>query len=166
MKSLERWRVIAPLLLLSVGSALWLRLGETPAEPAAYDGPQRAARAQVAEAFAPVTLSPRPAPAEATDPFVGRSWYVPPTPTPTPPPAIKPAPAPVVPRLPFAYLGKIEEDAREPVFFLQRNEKMYAVRPGDTIDGIYRVEGEAGGRLRLTYLPMDLAQAVELGGGS
>ena len=74
-------------------------------------------------------------------------------------------PVPPVPRVPFVYLGKIEEAGRAPVFFLQKDEKMYAVGAGEIVDGIYRVEGETGGRLRLTYLPMDIAQAVELGGG-
>lgn len=163
MKPFERWRWIAPLLTLSVGSALWLRGVDHPTEAAMHAGSQRAARAQLPASAEQVALRPRPVAAKTTDVFVSRSWYVPP---PAPPPrAAMPPPVPSAPRLPFDYLGKIEEATRAPVFFLQKGEKMYAVRAGDTIEGIYRVEGEAGGRLRLTYLPMDFAQAVELGSG-
>ncbi len=161
MKRLERWRLIAPLLVLSVGSALWLRAGEDETEAAIYAGPQRVARAQMPVASEHVALRPRPAAVKTTDVFMSRSWYVPPPPPPSRA-AMPPAP-PSAPPLPFAYLGKIEETARAPVFFLQKGDKMYTVSAGDTIDGVYRVEGETGGRLRLIYLPMDFAQAVELG---
>ncbi len=163
MKQLERWRVVTPLLLLSVGSAWWLRVQDNDAEATIYESPQRAARAQTPGPLEQVVLRPRPNEAKTSDVFVSHSWYVPPPPS--PPRAAAPPPAPSAPRLPFAYLGKIEEATRAPVFFLQKGEKMYTVSAGDIIDGVYRVEGETGGRLRLTYLPMDLAQAVELGGG-
>lgn len=163
MKSFERWRVLAPLLVLSVGSAWWLRAGHHSTDATLYAGPQRVARAQTPAPLEQVALRPRSATAKTTDVFVSRSWYVPP-PAPPPRPAA-PTPAPSAPPLPFAYLGKIEEAARAPIFFLQKGEKMYSVTAGDTIDGIYRVEGETGERLRLTYLPLDTAQLVELGRG-
>jgi hypothetical protein len=164
VKPLERWRVIVPLLVLSVGSAWWLRAGEHQPEATIYTGPQRVARVQLPATAEQVELRQRPVKVKTTDVFVSRSWYVPPPPPTRPAMPVLP-PAPSAPPLPFAYLGKIEETGRAPVFFLQKADKMYTVSAGDTIDGVYRVEGETGGRLRLTYLPMDLAQAVELGSG-
>lgn len=163
MRQLERWRVIAPLLLVSAISAWWLRADNNDSEAAIYERPQRVARAQAPVSLEQVVVRPRETQVKTADPFVSRSWYVPPPPP--PPPAATPPPPPTAPRLPFSYLGKIEEAANAPVFFLQKGEKLYTVKSGDIVDGIYRVEGDTGGRLRLTYLPMNLAQAVELGGG-
>lgn len=95
----------------------------------------------------------------ASDLFAGKSWYVPP-----PPPKPAPPPPPTAPPLPFGFVGSYQEPDGRLVFFLSKGESLYTVSVGDVIDGIYRVESASGGRLELTYLPLNIRQAMNIGG--
>ena len=103
---------------------------------------------------------------EPRDAFETKSWYVPPP----PPPPAAPArvekmlpPAPTAPQLPFSFLGQYEEDGRLVVLLMQ-GERMLVVKPGDVIEGKYRVEGIDGRLLTLTYLPLGIKQTLDVGG--
>jgi len=107
---------------------------------------------------APSVPTPPPAPA------------VIPTPTPAPKsPAGQPAPsittapspppAPKPPALPFAYMGKFEQDART-IYFLVKADKLYTVTDGEDIDETYRFEGKRGNQLRIIYKPLQIAQTL------
>lgn len=74
----------------------------------------------------------------------------------TPPPP----PPPQAPPLPFRYLGMLGEQEEQTIVFLERQDKSYAVRPGDLIDGTYRVEEAGEGHVVFTYLPLDLKQVL------
>jgi hypothetical protein len=97
---------------------------------------------------------------ETANLFAGKSWYV----APPPPPAAKPLPAPppTAPPLPFTYLGRYQ-DAATPIIYLVRGERVLLVRAGDVIEGTYRVDGIAGSRLGLTYLPLNIGQTLDIG---
>ena len=64
--------------------------------------------------------------------------------------------------MPFAYLGKLVEDATTTVF-LARQDRNYIVRAGDTIDGTYRVERIGDDALVVTYLPLKIQQTLPFG---
>lgn len=89
-----------------------------------------------------------------TDIFSGKSWYV-------PPPAPIPVP-PSAPPIPFTYMGKIVEDGI-PLFFLSKQERSYSVKPGDILDGTYRVDAIETGTVTLTYLPLNIKQTLSIG---
>lgn len=74
-----------------------------------------------------------------------------------------PPPPPSAPPLPFVYLGKMVDGANTTVF-LSSQQRNLAVKAGDTIDNIYRVEGIAGDSMTLTYLPLNAQQQLYLGG--
>ena len=107
-------------------------------------------------------------PDTAADPEVGKafsaiSWYVPPPPPPPPPPPrYVPPPPPTAPPMPFSYFGRYEE-GETLIILLVKGERIYTVSAGDVIENTYRVEGLAGGRLELTYLPLDIRQTLSTG---
>jgi hypothetical protein len=88
------------------------------------------------------------------DLFAARSWYVAP-----PPP---PAPKPSAPALPFTYAGRMVEDGAATVF-LSARDRNHAVRSGDVIDQQWRVDAIGATTMTLTYLPLNLAQTLNLG---
>lgn len=110
-------------------------------------------------------------PQAAADPEVGNafsaiSWYVPPPPPPPPPPPkYVPPPPPTAPPLPFSYFGRYEEGGTQ-IILLVKGDRIYTVSTGDVIENTYRVEGMAGGRLELTYLPLDIRQTLSTGEAS
>lgn len=95
------------------------------------------------------------------DLFASTSWYVPPPPP--PPRPAPPPPPPSAPPLPFTYLGQLREAPGQDVVFLVKGDRLYTVTAGDVIDGTYRVDGISAGRLKLTYLPLDIPQFLALG---
>jgi hypothetical protein len=102
----------------------------------AQDG-QLAVRGQLAEAplgdpfVAPVAKAPKIA-------------LVAPAPPPPPPPVIQaPAPPPPPPRpvLPYRYVGMLaDRDGGDAVVFLMLGEKMLMARPGETLEGGWRLD--------------------------
>ena len=100
--------------------------------------------------------------ATAGNPFGAISWYVPPPPPPPAPPRVVPPPPPTAPPLPFSFLGRYEEAGTQ-IILLVRGDRIYTVSAGDVIDNTYRVEGLAGGRLELTYLPLNIKQTISTG---
>lgn len=66
------------------------------------------------------------------------------------------------PSLPFVVLGRYIEAGQE-VIFLQHNNQNLVVRVGDTLLEQYKVESLQGTTLNLRYLPLNLAQSLEIG---
>jgi hypothetical protein len=66
------------------------------------------------------------------------------------------------PSLPFIVLGRYIEAGQE-VIFLQHNNQNLVVRVGDTLLEQYKVESLQGTTLNLRYLPLNLAQSLEIG---
>jgi hypothetical protein len=95
--------------------------------------------------------------------FHTQSWYVaPPPPPPAPVIATPPAP-PQAPPMPFAVMGSYAHPGDATVYFLTRGDRVFDVHVGDTIDGIYSVDGVADGQLKLTYKPLNIQQTLPLG---
>jgi len=94
------------------------------------------------------------------DAFQVQSWYVPPPLPPALPAAPPPPPAP--PPLPFTYMGQLLEDGKLTVF-LTRQDQNYAAKPGDILDGTYRVDSVAPQRVVFTYLPLNMQQSLATG---
>jgi len=90
--------------------------------------------------------------------FKPKSWYVAPPPPPPPPP-----PKPTAPPLPFTFIGKTQEPDGTITLFLSGHDRVYLVKSGDTIDGIYRIDGIKNGQLTLTYLPLQIQQSLTVG---
>lgn len=100
--------------------------------------------------------------AAAGNPFGAISWYVPPPPPPPAPLRVVQPPPPTAPPMPFSFFGRYEEGATQ-IILLVKGERIYTVSAGDVIDNTYRVEGLAGGRLELTYLPLNIKQTISTG---
>lgn len=92
------------------------------------------------------------------DVFKAKSWYVPP-----PPPKPVPPPPPAPPPLPFTYMGKLLEEGKLTVF-ISHQDRNYAVKAGDTIEGSYRVDKVEAQRVLFTYLPLNMQQTLVIGG--
>jgi hypothetical protein len=92
--------------------------------------------------------------AEIADVFPAQSWYVPP---PEAPPVRTPPP------LPFAYLATVREAGGITVFLTAQNRN-FPIKPGELIDGSYRVEAVDDRRVVFTYLPMGMKQTLVIGG--
>jgi hypothetical protein len=127
---------------------------------AAAPPPRAAARQRVGRAL--YDLSHRVADAaSAATLFQVHSWYVPPPPPPPPPPVVEaPPPAPTAPPLPFAYMGSYVADGGAPVYFVTRNDRIYDLKVGDTIEGSYSFDGPKGDRLVFTYKPLNVQQTL------
>jgi len=94
--------------------------------------------------------------------FATRSWYTPPPPPPPAPPA--PEAVPTAPPLPYAFLGSYTNADKETVYFLSRDDRVYDVKSGDTLDQVYSISAE-GEQLVFTYKPLNVRQSLPLGGG-
>ena len=96
--------------------------------------------------------------APAAGVFGTQDWNPPPAEPPPPPPP----PPPSAPPLPFAYIGKAVSDGAVEVY-LARSGTTYIVRDNMVIDGIYRVDDISPPTLKLTYLPLNQVQQINIG---
>jgi hypothetical protein len=60
-------------------------------------------------------------------------------------------------------MGKLLDDGKLTVF-LTKQDRNYAIKAGDTIDGAYRVESVEAQRVLFTYLPLNMQQTLVIGG--
>ncbi len=124
--------------------------GPAPATSAASTASSAAAREPWAEPT-PVQLA---------------AWQPPPPPPPPPAPppvAAAPPPPPVAPPAPYQMIGRVieGEGARAvEVALLSGPNKAVSARPGDVIDGQWRVEQVSESGVRLTWLPGQLPQNI------
>ena len=93
--------------------------------------------------------------AQAGDIFRAQSWAPPPPPRSE---AEKNQPPPPPP-LQFKYLGKIIEDEVTQVF-LALAERNYVVKPGENINGQYRLDEVNDRGITVTYLPLNIKQIL------
>jgi hypothetical protein len=137
---------LAPALPRDAGRAPALAAATTRA--AALDLDRLDARQRALDAAAP----------RAT-PFGRVSWA--PPPPPPPPPA--PPPRPVAPPFAYTYLGALLDGGVRTAFF-GKDDRVLALKAGDTVDGAYRVDDMNDKQMLLTYLPLDQKLSVPLGG--
>jgi hypothetical protein len=145
-----------------------VRLVLAAAAPAALPAP---AEPKAASASPPAPAIAAPAAAAGANPFGPISWQ---PPAPAQPPAAAPSAAPasvqvpaaagppIAPPLPFRFLGRYGDGQVQSVM-LAKGERLYLARPGDTIDGAYRIDAVTAQSVELTYLPMQLKQSLGTG---
>ena len=95
--------------------------------------------------------------------FARHSWYVAPPPPPPAPVVEVTLPPPTAPPLPFVIMGSYARPGDSTVYFLTRDDRVFDVHVGDTIDGTYKVASAANGQLLLTYLPLNIRQSLPIG---
>lgn len=91
--------------------------------------------------------------------FGSRNW----TPPPPPPAAPPPPPPPVAPPLPYTFIGKALADGAWEVFLARGADRTFIVRNQMVIDGAYRIDSIAPPMMKLTYLPLNQAQQLNIG---
>ncbi|HJX19181.1 MAG TPA: hypothetical protein VJ437_13455 [Acidiferrobacterales bacterium] len=159
----RRWLILGALLVGTVVAAVVLDQGDR-AESESISVASASAGKKTESAAPVIDLEKLKRPAARTDVvnvLGSKTWYVPPPPPkPLPPP---PPPPPEAPPLPFVYMGKLQEGGGHLVFFLVKGDRVYTVRAGDVIDATYKVEGVSGGKLTLTYLPLNIQQTLTVG---
>ncbi len=93
--------------------------------------------------------------------FGTQDWNPPPAAqAPAAPPP--PPPPPTAPPLPFTFIGKAVSDGAMEVY-LARSGTTYIVRENMVIDGTYRVDDISPPTLKLTYLPLNQVQQINIG---
>ena len=108
-----------------------------------------------------VSFATRAATKVGKDLFSSHSWYIAPPPPPPPPPIASAAPS--APPLPYTFLGSYVKSGDKPVYFLVRGDRVFDVRPGDTLENTYAVGNASRGQLQLTYLPLKQDQWLSVG---
>jgi len=161
----QRWLWLGGMLAATLAAAIWVDQQEQKSAAPVVTPPARSG----GHGTKPEQATPRlpleklqarregEAQEQVEDAFQAKSWYVPP-----PPPKPVPPPPPSPPPLPFAYLGKLLE-AGQVTVFLTRQDRNYAVKSGETIDGAYRVESIDAQRVVFTYLPLNMQQTLVMG---
>ncbi len=81
---------------------------------------------------------------------------------PPPPPPVQ---LPAVPA-PFKYAGTQRLSSGRTVYFLTKENRIYAVEAGQAIDSSYTFEGQEGDQLIVTYLPLHQKQTITTNTGS
>ncbi|HMC13337.1 MAG TPA: hypothetical protein VKG67_03235 [Gallionellaceae bacterium] len=90
------------------------------------------------------------------DLFAAKSWYV-------PPPSPKGRQQPSAPPVPFVYIGMMVENGSGAIVFLGQQDRVYAVKEGDSIEANYRVDEIKAPVMILTYLPLGVKQTLQIG---
>jgi hypothetical protein len=73
------------------------------------------------------------------------------------------APAPVAPPIPYRVAGQVVHDGAMHVI-LAKGDRVSTVRVGDVVDDSYRVEAITPDSVTLVYLPLKIAQQVQVSG--
>jgi hypothetical protein len=95
--------------------------------------------------------------------FASRNWSPPPKPVEKLKEAAAPQPPPPeAPPLPFRFLGRMVDNGKIS-YFLQWNDRNLVMHAGESVDGTYVLEGESGGGLTFTYVPLNQKQTLVVG---
>lgn len=160
----NRWILLGGLLALTLGVSLWLdadRGDDTVVvDLAKTDRAKSLRQASEEESLALDALRWQRVADKPDNAFEVKSWYVAP-----PQPKSLPPPPPAAPPLPFTYLGRMMEKGEATVFLLNQ-DRNYAVKIGDVLEGTYRLASIETGAITLIYLPLNMQQTLATGGGS
>lgn len=164
MTTRTRWLILSSLLTATLVAVVWVdeQAGETDVPAVEAKTTKSAGEAQHARkmslALEKLQRTAKEEETEIQDVFKSKSWFVPP-----PPPKPTPPPPPAPPPLPFKYFGKLEE-AGQLTVFVTKQDRNYALKAGDSIDGAYRVERVDAKGVTFTYLPLNMQQTLAIGG--
>ena len=158
-----RWLILGGLLTATLVAMVWVDDRSTETESAVVSGAEKVTAKKMKAQSLRLSLenlgrTQRDEPEQVEDLFKAKSWYVPP-----PPPKPGPPPAPTPPPLPFQYMGKLFEEGKLTVF-ITNQDRNYAVKAGDTIEGSYRVDRVDPQQVLFTYLPLNMQQTLVIGG--
>ncbi|WP_373987780.1 hypothetical protein [Duganella sp. BuS-21] len=100
------------------------------------------------------------------DPFAPRGWQAPP-PAPALPAIASPvaagptvlAPPPGPPPLPFRFVGSLK-DGSELLVYLARGDETMIARPGEVLEGTYKVNSVTTSQMELEHIPTGQKQAL------
>ena len=162
-----RWSV-----LLTALAATVLAIAYPVIEPVAVAAPSRTAIVTTVARQAPMDAVPRVAVLRGTwepllsDPFAPRGWNAP-QPAPVIPTLIAPEPQmPIVataptgpPPLPFQFVGQMN-DSTDQVVYLARGEQALLARPGEVLEGTYKVLAITALQIEFEHLPTGHKQAL------
>jgi hypothetical protein len=149
---MKRHRIV--LLAAAAASAAWLAI-----DP----GPE--ATVEAVSSTRPASARPNPAPLElparrALGEASVELFASPPRP-PRPARAATAPPPPAAPPLPYRFAGKARRGAEEEVL-ISKGDLVFPIKPGDTLDGMYRVESIAADRIELVYLPLGTEERIAI----
>ncbi|MFG6489836.1 hypothetical protein ACG04R_24380 [Roseateles sp. BYS78W] len=150
---------------LSLAATAWVSRDDA-AEPVAAEPSRRttAAAAPSNQANWPGPAASARAAWPAADMQARAAWGEAPSvaAAPAPPPPAEsvdaPPPAPTAPPFPYQFVGRLTDGAARAV--LDSPRRSTVVGAGDVVDGQWRVDAVEAGGLRLTYLPLGLAQFI------
>jgi len=94
------------------------------------------------------------------EPFGARSWA---PPAPKRPQVVAAPPKPTAPPLPYRIAGQVSHDGVMQVV-LARDDRVFTVREGETLDNVYRIESITPDAVTFVYLPLDERQQLAVGG--
>lgn len=163
MNQRRRWLILSSLLTATLVAVVWVNDRDAEVVNVVVPNKTRSAAAKPGKASGQLALEKlqrTPAGEDDTvaDVFTTKSWYVPP-----PPPKPVPPPPPAPPPMPYVYMGKLVEEGMITVFLTKQNRN-YAIKQGDTLDGSYRVDTVDANRVVFTYLPLNMQQTLITGG--
>lgn len=163
MSARRRWLILGRLLTATLAAVVWVSDRDTEGAAVVVANKVRGSAPQPGKVSGQLALDKlQRAPAaeadDVADVFTSKSWYVPP-----PPPKPVPPPPPAPPPMPYAYMGKLVEEGKITVFLTKQNRN-YAIKQGDTLDGSYRIDTVDGSRVVFTYLPLNMQQTLITGG--
>jgi hypothetical protein len=139
---------------------------------------QKTAKSRAASVGVPLTESLQRnkmlVPQKLPNLFAEKNWAPPPVitkpvnlvalpPLITPPPVPTAPPEPQAPEFGYAYMGKVQEAAGKPLVFLIKNDRLYEAAPGDVLEATFRIDSIEGGKMVVTYLPLNKQQTIRIG---
>lgn len=83
------------------------------------------------------------------------AWHAPPPPVQQATAALAETARPVVPALPYQYMGQMDDAPDGNLVFLTAGNRVFSVRPGQTVEQVWRLDSVDQRALYLTYLPLN-----------
>jgi hypothetical protein len=157
MKPAPRQLALFGALGISLAATAWVSRDDEP-DTVAVAKPHRAVTAATAAADWPGPAASARTDWPALDPQARAAWGEAP---PAPPPPVQAEPAsapPSAPPFPYQFVGRMTDSLPRAV--LNNAQRSAVVAAGEVVDGQWRVDAIEAGGLRLTYLPLGLAQFV------
>ena len=150
--------------LAAAGAAGAWFFAEKPSPPGSDPQPVAAApagtKAEARSGEGALSLPPRDGlSGQRGDLFGSNAPRVRPAPKAKAPVVEAPPPAPVAPPMPYRVAGQVVHDG-PPRVVLARDDRVFFVREGDTLDGGYRVESIKSDAVTLVYMPLDERQTL------
>ena len=128
-------------------------LSSSPSSSSKQDGPRLKGKSKKAGSHsAPPPPPPPPSPVIVEE-------------VPAEPAVVEPPPPVVIPTppFPFKFAGVQRQLSGQTIYFLIKENKLYTVEVGQILDSLYSIDGEEGGQLNVTYLPLDRKQTISMG---